>query len=154
MNDADRLNLMRMVGQSDCDDNTEEIRKLKHSSLIRKDLETFKDLRRKSSAHNDDIYKSKCSFLYNNYTDIFNRLIKNELDLAIFDRLLTSLRNIEDGSVDQHEGSVAVGTILKEMYIDSALKRGNNLSEANDQPPVEYVESKSISWKQFKTLNE
>lgn len=155
MNDADRLNLMRMVGQSDCDDNTEEIRKLKHSSLIRKDLETFKDLRRKPSAQNDDIYKSKCSFLYNNYTDIFNRLIKNELDLAIFDRLLTSLRRIEDGSVDQHEGSVAVGTILKELYIDSALKHGNNLSNASEQPPpVAYIESKNISWKQFKTLNE
>jgi hypothetical protein len=154
MNDDDRLNLMRMVGQSECDDNTEEIRKLKHSNLIRKDLETFKELRRKSSAHSDDIYKSKCSFLYNNYTDIFNRLIKNELDLAIFERLLTSLRHIEDGSVDQHEGSVAVGTILKELYIDSALKRGNNLSETSDQPPVEYVESKNISWKQFKTLTE
>ncbi len=153
MNDADRLNLMRMVGQSDCDDNTETIRKLKHSSLIRKDLETFKDLRRKSSAHSDDAYKSKCSFLYNNYTDIFNRLIKNELDLAIFERLLTSLRQIEDGSVDQHEGSVAVGTILKELYIDSALKHGNNLSETYDSP-VTYVESKNISWKQFKTLNE
>jgi hypothetical protein len=153
MNDADRLNLMRMVGQSECDDNTEEIRKLKHSNLIRKDLETFKELRRKSSAHSDDIYKSKCSFLYNNYTDIFNRLIKNELDLAIFDRLLISLRRIEDGSVDQHEGSVAVGTILKELYIDSALKHGNNLSHANDEP-VTYVESKNISWKQFKTLNE
>jgi hypothetical protein len=153
MNDDDRLNLMRMVGQSECDDNTEEIRKLKHSNLIRKDLETFKELRRKSSAHSDDIYKSKCSFLYNNYTDIFNRLIKNELDLAIFERLLTSLRHIEDGSVDQHEGSVAVGTILKELYIDSALKHGNNLSHANDEP-VTYVESKNISWKQFKTLNE
>ena len=143
-----------MVGQSDCDDNTEEIRKLKHSNLIRKDLKTFKELRRKSSECDDNIYKNKCSFLYNNYTDIFNRLIKNELDLAIFDRLLDSLRHIEDGSVDQHEGSVAVGTILKELYIDSALKHGNNLSEANDSPAITHVESKNISWKQFKTLTE
>jgi hypothetical protein len=143
-----------MVGQSDCDDNTEEIRKLKHSNLIRKDLKTFKELRRKSSECDDNIYKNKCSFLYNNYTDIFNRLIKNELDLAIFDRLLDSLRHIEDGSVDQHEGSVVVGTILKELYIDSALKRGNNLSEANDSPAITHVESKNISWKQFKTLTE
>ena len=151
MNEADRLNLKRMVGQSDCDDNTDAIRKLKHSNLIRKDLETFKELRRKSKT---DDCKNKCSFLYNNYTDIFNRLVSNELDLTIFDRLLNALGRIEDGAVDQHEGSVVVGTILKELYIDSALKHGNNLSETNDSQAVAHVESKNISWKQFKALNE
>lgn len=153
MNENDRLNLKRMIGQSDCDDNTDAIRKLKHSSLIRQDLEAFRDLQRKSSSFSEDVYKSKCAFLYNNYTDIFHRLIKNELDLRIFDRLLSSLQQIENGSVDQHEGSVAVGTILKELYIDSAMKHGDNLSEAN-APAITYVESKNISWKQFKTLNE
>jgi hypothetical protein len=85
--------------------------------------------------------------------DIFNRLIKDELDLKIFDRLLDALEKIEDGKVDQHEGSVLVGTILKELYIDSALKHGNNKSDADaDSVPV-YAESKTISWKQFKVLN-
>lgn len=149
MNENDRLNLKRMVGQSDCEDNTDAIRNLKHSKLIRADLNAFAKLKRGQSA---DLYKSKCSFLYDNYTDIFNRLIKDELNLQIFDRLLDALENIEDGKVDQHEGSVAVGTILKELYIDSALKHGNNLSVPDSDAPT-YVESKKISWKQFKVLN-
>lgn len=150
MNETDRLNLKKMIGQSDCEDNTDAIRKLKHSKLIRADLNTFTKLKR--NKHNDDFYKSKCSFLYNNYMDIFNRLIKDELNLKIFDRLLDALENIEDGKVDQHEGSVAVGTILKELYIDSALKHGNKLSVPDTEAPT-YVESKEISWKQFKVLN-
>lgn len=153
MNETDRLNLKKMIGQSDCEDNTDAIRKLKHSKLIRADLNTFTKLKRsKQTSDFDDVCKSKCSFLYNNYMDIFNRLIKDELNLKIFDRLLDALENIEDGKVDQHEGSVAVGTILKELYIDSALKHGNNLAGTNSDVPV-YAESKNISWKQFKVLN-
>ena len=150
MNEDDRLNLKRMIGQSDFKDNTDAIRKLKHSALIRKDLDTFRSIART----NDDLYldtcRSKCAFLYNNYTDIFNRLLKSELDIRIFERLLEALRQIEDGTVDQNEGSVAVGTILKEMYIDSALKHSNNILDTS--VPVSHAESKEISWKQFKIL--
>lgn len=153
MNETDRLNLKRMIGQSDCDDNTDAIRKLKHSKLIRADLNAFAKLKRnKRGADFEDACRNKCSFLHTNYTDIFNRLIKDELDLKIFDRLLDALGKIEDGKVDQHEGSVVVGTILKELYIDSALKHGNNLADTNAEVPV-YAESKTISWKQFKVLN-
>jgi len=148
MNENDRLNLKKMIGQSDCEDNTDAIRKLKHSKLIRADLNTFAKLKR---GQGEDFYKGKCSFLHTNYTDIFNRLIKDELDLKIFDRLLDALGKIEDGKVDQHEGSVVVGTILKELYIDSALKHGNNLPSPDAAPA--YAESKTISWKQFKVLN-
>jgi hypothetical protein len=154
MNETDRLNLKRMIGQSDCDDNTDAIRKLKHSKLIRADLNAFVKLKRNNrGADFEDVCRNKCSFLQTNYMDIFNRLIKDELDLKIFDRLLDALEKIEDGKVDQHEGSVVVGTILKELYIDSALKHGNNKSDADaDAVPV-YAESKTISWKQFKVLN-
>jgi len=41
-----RLNLKRLVDQSDCENNTEQIRKLKHSVLIRDDIrrmEKFKN---------------------------------------------------------------------------------------------------------------
>ena len=151
MTETDRLNLKRMIGQSNCDDNTGAIRKLKHSRLIRADLNTFIKLKR--GADFDNVCRNKCSFLYNNYMDIFNRLVKDELDLKIFGRLLDALENIEDGKVDQHEGSVAVGTILKELYIDSALKHGNNLPDAEEPKQPVYAESKTISWKQFKVMN-
>ena len=149
MNETDRLNLKRMINQSEWDDNTDVIRNLKHSNLIRKDLALFNELKR---ARRLEECQSKCSFLYNNYADIFNRLVKNELDLSIFDSLLNALKQIEDGMVDQHEGSVVVGTILKKLYIDSALKHADNLSEG-DTPAASYVESKKISWTQYKALH-
>jgi len=154
MNNDDRLNLKRLVSESECDDNTENIRKLKHSSLIRKDSKVIQILK---SLHSTDGQlveqcRNRCSFLYNNYTDIFNRLVKDELDITILNRLLDVLQRIEDGLVDQHEGSVAVGTILKEMYVDSALKHGNNITDTSSVPIV-YSESKAISWKQYKLSN-
>jgi hypothetical protein len=45
----ERLNLKRLIDQSDCDNNTEQIRKLKHSILIRDDIrkmEIFKKNRK------------------------------------------------------------------------------------------------------------
>ena len=67
--------------------------------------------------------------------------------------LLDVLKHIEDGKVDQHEGSVAVGKILKELYVDSALKRCNAIDQSIDTPEVTYMEAKPISWKQFKQMN-
>ena len=56
---------------------------------------------------------------------------------------------IEENEIDQHQGSVIVGTILKEIYVDSALKKANKL----DQPEHEFSEEKKISWSEFKKLN-
>jgi hypothetical protein len=67
--------------------------------------------------------------------------------------LLDVLKHIEEGKVDQHEGSVMVGKILKELYVDSALKRCNAINETIDTPEVSYAESKTISWKQYKQMN-
>jgi hypothetical protein len=61
---------------------------------------------------------------------------------------------IEDERVDQHEGSVIIGKILKELYLDSAIKRADNLDKERDQSEVvELVEPKEISWREFKLLN-
>ena len=65
------------------------------------------------------------------------------------------LRQIEDGQLDQHEGSFLVGTLLKELYVDSALKKAEKLnieSDKNNQMEPKRVENK-ISWKQFKMMN-
>ena len=52
--------------------------------------------------------------------------------------------------MDQHEGSFLVGSILKELYIDSALRKAEKL-DANGEPREEPKKpEKDISWKQFK----
>lgn len=153
----ERLNLKKMITESDCDDNTDNIRRLKHSVLMRDDvrkLDTLKNTHGDMKANNNDDFvllcQNECKFLYSNYTDIFNKLVKDELDLTIMTKLLTVLKLIEDSKVDQHEGSVMVGKVLKELYVDSATKRLDNLDKEHDKEPMS--EGKAISWKQFKQM--
>lgn len=153
----ERLNLKKMINESDCDDNTDNIRRLKHSVLMRDDIRKLDTLKNThadmKNNKNDDfivLCQTECKFLYANYTDIFNKLVKDELDLTIMTKLLTVLKLIEDSKVDQHEGSVMVGKILKELYVDSATKRLENLDKEHEKEPMS--EGKAISWKQFKQM--
>uniref|UniRef100_A0A6C0JHX3 Uncharacterized protein n=1 Tax=viral metagenome TaxID=1070528 RepID=A0A6C0JHX3_9ZZZZ len=155
LNSQERLNLKKLIDESHCEDNTENIRSLKHSTLIRDDvrkLDTLKNTKKESLSENEfnELCQAECPFLFNNYTDIFNKMIKNELDLTIMTKLLTVLKLIEDNKVDQHEGSVMVGKILKELYIDSAIKRTENIDKQYDADKVAPVEAKTISWKEYR----
>jgi len=95
--------------------------------------------------------REETPFLYNNYMDIFHRFIKEELDLEIMTKLLIILKLIEDEKVDQHEGSVMVGKVLKELYVDSALKQAEHLDNKIDGPLMP-VPVNPISWKQYKLM--
>ena len=85
-------------------------------------------------------------------TNIFNRLLKDEIDVNILYKFIDKLREIEDGITDQHTASVDIGKILKEMYVDSALRKekhydANNPTEKKkERKPV-----KNISWNKFKS---
>jgi len=160
MNAEDKLNLKQLLDNSDCENNTENIRKLKHSIRIRDDIRSLELLKRneRSLMATDpaaflELCQNKALFLFSNYTDIFNKVLKDELDLDIMTQLLTVLKLIEDGKMDQNEGSVMVGKVLKKLYIDSAIKRGENLEkEYGTSEPVPHRETKQISWKQFKNM--
>jgi hypothetical protein len=69
-------------------------------------------------------------------------------------KLLTVLKMIEDGKVDQHEGSVMVGKILKELYIDSATKRADNIDKEYEDQKVQPIEGKKVSWSEYKKMNQ
>jgi hypothetical protein len=156
LNQQERLNLKKLIDESDCENNSENIRKLRHSKSIRDDVRKIDTLKNTHASLKpeefSDLCQKECPFLFNNYTDIFNKMVKNELDLTIMTKLLTILKLIEDNKVDQHEGSVMVGKILKELYIDSAVKRADNINKEYEADKVELVESKKISWKEFKLL--
>ena len=160
MNKQESLDLKRLINETQCENNTENIRKLKHSVLINNDIRNLENLKktngslRKSNPDEfNEVCQKECNFLFNHYTDIFNKIIKDEIDLRIMTKLLICLKLIEDGNVDQHEGSVMVGKILKELYIDSAIKRGENLDKEREAQRVEPNSGKKMSWKDFKTLN-
>ena len=91
-----------------------------------------------------------CNFLFTYYTDIFNKIRKNEIDINILNKFLDVLRKIEDGELDQHEGSFMVGSLLKELYVDSALKKSEKLDELSENKVEPKKAQVNISWKQFK----
>lgn len=127
MNPTERLKLQEMIKANNVEDQTATIRQLKHSDKIRQDVSTYLQLSKKyPGSHNKDFFKQtclkKCSFLFNNYTDIYNKMVKNELNLNILMNFVDVLREIEDGELDQHEGSFKVGKLLKELYIDTAMR--------------------------------
>lgn len=169
MNSMDRLQLEKMIQANDAADNTSQIRELKHSMLIHGDVATLLNLKhdyarlaKTNPEQFDMMCVNRCAFLFNNYTDIFNKVKKDEIDLDILGRLLGVLKMIEDGKVGQHEASVEVGNLLKQIYIDSALKKSEKMdkqhsgssssssSSASDSLPA----PKKVSWKQYKATHQ
>jgi hypothetical protein len=157
MNDEERLNLKHLLDQSDFEDNTDNIRKLKHSVNIRNDIRKLENLKIShldlKSTNPDEFYDfccKECPFLFNKYTDIFNKEVKDELNLTIMTKLLTILKMIEDNKIDQNKGSIMVGKILKELYIDSAIKRMDNLDKQYVTEDIPKVVPKNITWSKYK----
>ena len=162
MDHQERLDLKRLVSNSDAQDNTETIRRIKHSNNFLDDIRVMEQLKRshaelRASSPEEfaELCQSKCTFMFNYYTDIFNKQLKDELNLVIMVKFIKVLQMIEDGQVDQHEGSAIVGKYLKELYIDSAIRRGENLDKerAQTEEVVPEVKPKSISWKEYKMMN-
>jgi hypothetical protein len=156
MNPQEKLALQKMVTENNVQETTELIRSVKHSSLIREDVKMLTHL---LSLHSvlrvsdpekfDEICTSECSFLFNNYTDLYNKVVKEELDLRILEEFLVVLSKIEEGSIDQHQGSFEVGKLLKKLYIDSALRKSEHLDQGREEEaPVR--STKQISWRQYK----
>ena len=159
LNDENRLNLQEMVRNSDADDNTSKIRNLKHSKKIKNDVQTILNLKRKYKRMEkidkkkfEKLVISHCNFMWNNYTNIFNRLMKNELNLEILSAFISALEDIEAGKLDQHEASAHIGQILKELYIDSALQREKKLKEKdeNGNKIKKRKPANNISWGKYK----
>lgn len=162
MDPSERLNLQKMISANNVEDMTDDIRKKKHSEFIRDDIKTLLYLKRKHlnmmNEHPSDFQEiciKECIFLFNNYTDIFNKVKNDEIDLKLLNIFLDVLKDIENGHLDQHEASFKVGTILKEIYIDSALKKSeklDKLSIENNELPKKVIEKK-INWSQWKKMN-
>ena len=164
LNEQQRIDLASFIKANNTDNCTEEIRTKKQSILIRNDVkhmvflkQKYERLSKSNPNEFDAICVKQCAFLFNNYTDLYNKIKNDNLDLSILERFLDILKKIEDGELDQHEGSYLVGKYLKEIYIDSALKTKEKIDtrekhRKNHKKSPLNVEKK-ISYKDFKLLN-
>ena len=155
MDDNSRLHLQKMIKANNVEDQTELIRELKHSHLLQEDINNLIMIKAKYRNDPDKISEeamNECSFLFTYYTDIYNKIKKDEIDLKILNKFLNVLRRIEDGEIDQHDGSYLVGQLLKELYVDSALKKADKLEEKNKVVEEPKRDTVNVSWKQFKNI--
>jgi len=144
-----------MIKANNVEDQTELIRDLKHSHLLQNDINNLIMLKAKYRNNQDKIHEegmNECGFLFTYYTDIYNKIRKDEIDLKILNQFLNILRRIEDGEIDQHEGSFIIGTLLKELYVDSALRKAEKLNQDEPEEIVKPREVINISWKDFKKI--
>jgi len=130
------LSTLLNLSKEEYEDNTHGIRQEKNSQLIRQELDILdtylasKEARNLTTQEKIMAAASHVPFLHHRFTDLYIRAIREELNRGIMDRLLLVLGDIEDGRLDQNEGSIKVGEILKELYLDSMVTRGRHLDEA------------------------
>ena len=145
MDDTQRVKLHELISQNDVQDNTERIKKLKHSELIRADVNKIQILISSIGLGDfkllDQACLPHCNFLFTNYTDIYNKLLKGSIDHIMLNKLIDCLKSIEDGKQTQHEASYEIGMILKQMYIDPKIYEEPKMRDA-----------KNISWQEYKNM--
>lgn len=149
-----RNDLNKLVKEYKSEETTDKIRQVRHSELIYKDVQILLKLKKqypRLEKNNKEQFKiiatKHCAFLVENYTNLFIQILKNKLDLKLLLKFINILEEIENGKMDQHEASYKVGTILKKLYIDTAL---------TDEKPIKKKKNKvknGISWRDFKKSN-
>ena len=152
MNDNDRHQLKQMIEHNNVTDQTDLMREKKHSGEILRCVlkimelkESHGTLLKENKSKFEELALKDCGFLFFNYMQLYNTVLKENIDLTIMFRLIQILREIENGICDQHEGSYKVGKILKEIYIDGTLADINNKDN-----PIQKPEFKPIKWNAYK----
>ena len=150
MNPSQRLQLNQIIDENNVEDYTKLIREKRHSDKIRTTVTRMLDIMKANEGLDaralDDALMAECAFMFNEYTDLYNRIKKRELDMSILWEFLNVLEKIENGEADQHTGAFEVGSLLKKLYIDSAMRRKTESpSEAVSKRPA-----KPITWREYR----
>jgi hypothetical protein len=148
MNEEQRLQLSELMKTNNTVDNTEVIRNLRHSKKIRKCVETIESIRINNPDADlkrlDELCMESAGFLFRNYTVIYNKLIRNQLDINMFYVFLDKIKDIENGKLTQQDAAYDIGMLLRNMYIDPRMK------EMEEKKEPDYKKGKNISWGDFK----
>lgn len=153
LSESDRYQLSKM--SNEFVDKTEEIRASKNSIKLRENIIAFLRIKKENPGlpkHDlEPLILAECHFLFYEYMELYNLLLKEDMEPTILFQLLDVLKDIEDGKCDQTEGSVRVGTLLKEIYIDQKLAETRKRDALYASP--EPVKPKVVHWKDYKKIN-
>lgn len=146
MNTKQREQLNDMIRDNGTIDNTDLIKDLKHSVQITKEVNIILAIKKRMKTNIDinELDKEclkQCRFLFDNYTNIYNKLIRDQIDVKILYEFLYYLKKIEDGELNQHDASFEIGTLLKKMYVDPIIEDKPNEKKSL---PIDWNEYKNI----------
>jgi hypothetical protein len=148
MNEEQRLQLNELMKANNTVDNTELIRDLRHSKKIRKCVEAIEAIKIDHPGADlkeiDSLCMEAAGFLFRNYTVIYNKIIRNQLDIHTLYIFLDKLKDIENGKLTQQDAAYDIGMLLRNMYVDPRLK------DMEEKKEPEYKKGKDISWSDFK----
>ena len=163
MREDERLKLDELLRKDDVAQTTDKIRELKHSGQIKMCIDNIVKLKATHHRMSKNMFEkmaiSQANFLFSNYTIIFNKLINDEFNVKILYEFVAILKQIEDGKLNQHEGSYMVGKKLKESYVDSVVEKDKKMREGDaveDAKKADKIKKpkKKINYKQFRMLQE
>lgn len=154
MNPEQQELLDRMIKENDTQDNTNKIRELQHSAKIRKCVSKIQNIKRRcrSTQFNNldkEARDQGCGFLFQHYPNIYNKLLKGEVDIKILYTFLDEIESIENGKQNQHEASYKIGTLLKQMYIDKRIDQDKENNGA-----IYKKKTSEISYEEYKKMQE
>ena len=98
MDENQRLHLQKMISANNVEDQTGLIRDLKHSHILRENVNNLVMLKAKYPDDADSLNleaMSECNFLFTYYTDLYNKIRKDEIDLKILFQFIDVLANPE-----------------------------------------------------------
>ena len=150
MNKEQEKVLKQMIKENNTEDHTSTIMELKHSALIRRDVSVIQNIKRKTHSKDFSILDKEarsqnCGYLFQHYPNIYNKLLKDEIQIKILYRFLDELESIEKGIQNQHEAAYKIGLLLKEIYID---KKIDTIKEEPKEKPK--IKKKNITYEEFK----
>ena len=155
MNKEQEKVLKQMIKENNTQDHTSTIMELKHSALIRRDVSVIQNIKRKHHSKDFSILDKEarsqnCGFLFQHYPNIYNKLLKDEIQIKILYRFLDELESIEKGQQNQHEASYKIGLLLKQIYIDKKID--TDKEEPKEKKPKEKkpIKKKNITYEEFK----
>lgn len=155
LTDNDRIQLENMLRENEVEDTTRKIRELKHSSkllasvkliermkkqyprMVKTNYEQFEKMVRTRDEH----------WMWTHYTNIYHKLMKNQLNPSVLYSMVAVLQKIENNELTQHEASVAVGRMLKQIYIDGVI---HDTPDTQRNQRKQQRKMKKIDWSEYK----
>jgi hypothetical protein len=130
--------LAKMASDPNVPQVTGDIRDRAHAKSLDAALDRIAQLHAECPAEDvERLATEQCRILYDDYPRFFTKAIKHPEEIDTLRSMVTVIRQIETGELDQHSGSVVIGTMLKERFVDATT-----LADGRPVPKLSYAEWK------------